>query len=350
MTIRESQVAARISKLVADLSGSRPGKVRRQSTRHPMFDFLLQVGPFDFVVDMRPSGATEAIAAAIERRELFKKSSRNADKFIPIVAVPYMGEVGKLLCEKASIGWIDLSGNAHLSAPGMLVHIEGRPNLFKQTGRPSDVFAPKSSRITRYLLIHWYSGFSIRGLAEVTGMDPGFTSRIVTRLESQGFISRHHETIHVRDPGLLLDAWRAKYEFFKHHVIRGHVAVRTGEELVRELAKKLADAGVDYAATGLSAAWLRAHFAGFRLATFYLGGVPGEDFLRDLGFREDPSGANVWLVIPNDDGVFEGSGPVEDIQSVHPIQLYMDLKDHPERSAEAAEQLRSRLFSVSNDA
>lgn len=188
-------------------------------------------------------------------------------------------------------------------------------------------------------------------------MDPGFTSRIVSRLEAQGFVSRaqnvsarNNDLISVRDPRLLLDAWRARYEFLRHDVIRGHVAARTSEELVRELARRFADSAIDYAATGLSAAWLRTHFAGFRLATFYLGEAPEEDFLRDLGFREDPKGPNVWLVVPNDEGVFEGAGTVEDIQCVHPVQLYVDLKDHPERSAEAAEQLRSHLFRASNDA
>ena len=349
MIIRESQVTARISQLLAEPLGSRPKEVVRQPSGHPTFDFLLRIGPYKFAIDMRPSGATDAVAGAIKRLELFEKLSRKSTGFIRVVAVPYMGEVGKLLCEKAGVGWVDLSGNAHLIAPGLRVQVEGRPNLFKQSGRPSDVFASKSSRITRYLLTHWYSAFSIRWLARETGMDPGFTSRIVGRLEAQGWIWRHDDVIRVRDPNVLLDAWRARYEFFRHHVIKGHVAARTSEELARELARKLAHAGVDYAATGLNATWLRTHFAGFRLTTFYLGEPPEEILLRDLGFREDPQGANVWLVVPNDEGVFEGAGSVEDIQCVHPIQLYVDLKGHPERSAEAADELRLCLFRLAND-
>jgi hypothetical protein len=29
---------------------------------------------------------------------------------------------------------------------------------------------------------------------------------------------------------------------------------------------------------------------------------------------------------------------------VHPVQVYLDLKDHPERSTEAAEALRKKLL------
>ncbi|HUY26770.1 MAG TPA: type IV toxin-antitoxin system AbiEi family antitoxin [Candidatus Binataceae bacterium] len=354
MEVRKAQVIARILQLLEQVSGSWPKLTALRSGEFGEGNFSFRVGQTRFSVDMRPSGATAAIAAAIARLEIIKNNTRKSVELIPIVAVPYMGAVGKLLCEKAGVNWIDLSGNAHLVAQGVRIHIEGHANQYKQAGRPSDVFAPKSARITRYLLTHWHSAFSLRTLAAKTEMDPGFTSRIVRTLESQGFIlraeakdvSRGRDLIRVRDPGLLLDAWRARYEFFRHHVIQGHVAARTGEDLLREVADKLTSRGIEYAATGLGAAWLRTHFAGFRLATFYLGEPAADVLLQELGFREDPKGANLWLAIPNDDGVFEGANTLEDIQCVHPIQLYVDLKDQPERSAEAAENLRSSLFGV----
>ncbi|MDE0142863.1 MAG: hypothetical protein OXI80_15175 [Caldilineaceae bacterium] len=55
-------------------------------------------------------------------------------------------------------------------------------------------------------------------------------------------------------------------------------------------------------------------------------------------------GANVWLVVPNDAGVFDGAEFVEGIRCVHPVQAYVDLKGYPERTAEAGEALRRRLF------
>jgi hypothetical protein len=53
----------------------------------------------------------------------------------------------------------------------------------------------------------------------------------------------------------------------------------------------------------------------------------------------------VWLVVPNDEGVFDGAAEREGVRCVHPVQAYLDLKDHPERSAEAAQQLRRKLLS-----
>jgi hypothetical protein len=101
---------------------------------------------------------------------------------------------------------------------------------------------------------------------------------------------------------------------------------------------------VRHAATGLGAAWLHTGFAGFRLVTFFVASAPGDAFLKEAGFREEPRGTNVWLVIPDDAGVFDGSENKQGIACVHPVQAYLDLLGHPERAQEAAAELRSGLL------
>ena len=55
-------------------------------------------------------------------------------------------------------------------------------------------------------------------------------------------------------------------------------------------------------------------------------------------------GANVWLVVPNDEGVFTAAAAKKGIACVHPVQAYLDLQGHPERAGEAADELRTRLL------
>ncbi|NIP23579.1 MAG: hypothetical protein GWO38_07100, partial [Phycisphaerae bacterium] len=69
----------------------------------------------------------------------------------------------------------------------------------------------------------------------------------------------------------------------------------------------LAEHKIDYAATGLAGAWQYTHFAMFRLATLFLADPPRKNIFDLLHFREDDRGANTWLVVPNDKGVFYGS-------------------------------------------
>ncbi len=266
-------------------------------------------------------------------------------KSIPLVAVPYMGEVGQRLCEEAEVCWLDLSGNAYLVAPGLRVTIEGKPNQFKRPGRPRSVFAPKSARIVRRLLIEPESTFSQRALAKATGLDVGFTSRIVRQLEEQRLVARNAAgELKVADYDALLDAWREAYDFSKHHIVRGHIAARSGDEILHRVSDQLKRDRLDHAATGLAAAWLLNQFAGFRLVVFYVDQMPPAETRQAMGFHEEQKGENVWLVVPNDEGVFDGAAESGGIRCVHPVQVYMDLKDQPERSAEAAEQLRAKLL------
>ncbi|MCY3711109.1 MAG: hypothetical protein OXG26_19645 [Caldilineaceae bacterium] len=91
----------------------------------------------------------------------------------------------------------------------------------------------------------------------------------------------------------------------------------------------------EYAATALPAARLWTGCAGFGLATVYVAALPPAGLKEALGLREAGREANIWLVVPNDESVFDGAEFVEGIRCVHPVQAYVDLKGHPERTAEA---------------
>ena len=309
----------------------------------PQADLVASTGKLTFLVEWKGSGSAASVAGAID--QLRKYVDRSSEPVIPLVAVTYMGPVGRDLCQRAGMGWFDLSGNARIDAPGIRIQIQGQPNLYKSRGRPANVFAPKSSRIARWLLIHTDTALTQRELARATGVDEGFTSRIIKKLERDGLVVRNGAgTVLPRDPDLLLDAWRETYVFSKHQITRGHIVARSGEALLEDLANRLHQLGVEHAATGLGAAWLLTRFAAFRTATFYLRERPDTETLSEISFRDDSRGANVWLVVPNDDGVFHGAETHHGIRCVHPIQVYLDLEGHPERAGESAARLRTELL------
>ena len=307
-------------------------------------DAVLEVGKHVFVIEFKSSGAAAVVSDAAEQVRAY--AARVGKNAIPLVVVPYMGEVGRRRCEQAGVQWLDLSGNARIIAPGVHILVAGRPNQFKPRGRPSSAFAPKASRIARWLLIHHDRFLTQREIALATDVDEGYTSRVVSRLEDENLVIRDKTgAIRPRDPSLLLDAWREEYDFEKHRILRGHVAARSSDALLRAIADTLRDHRVDHAASGLGAAWLITRFAGFRLVTFYLLEQPSAALLDELSFREGARGANVWLVVPNDEGVFHGASEQEGVRCVHPVQIYLDLGAHPERAAEAATELRERYVS-----
>lgn len=345
----ESESLNEVAATLAGLLGVPSQDLRiRQLVAVEHADLVVETGPFTFLVEWKGLGSAAVVGGAIEQVRRYAEGS--AEPAIPLVAVPYMGEVGRDLCQEAGVAWLDLSGNADITAPGLRIHVDGRPNRFKRRGRPASVFAPKSSRIARWFLIHPGQAVTQRELARETGIDEGFTSRIVGRLERDGLVVRDGSgAVQVRNPPLLLDAWREAYTFSKHSIERGHVSARSGEALLRGLTDALDRCEIGHAATGLGAAWLLTRFAAFRTTTLFVRQRVDAETRRGLGFREEARGANVWLVVPNDDGVFHGADVVDGVRCVHPVQAYLDLKDHPERAAEAADQLRSQLLRWGDD-
>jgi hypothetical protein len=333
-----------VSEMLAEWLGVDAKDISGREPQPQAADAVVEVDKYVFVMEIKSSGAGAAVSEAAKRvRDYAASVSKRA---IPIVVVPYMGEVGRRLCEEAGVQWLDLSGNVHIIAPGVRILIEGKPNRFKPRGRPSSAFAPKASRIARWLLIHPDTFLSQRDIAVATDMDEGYTSRVVGRLKEENLVVRDDEgAIRARDPSLLLDAWREAYDFEKHRILRGHVAARSGDALLRATAESLSELNADHAASGLGAAWLMTRFAGFRLVTFYLREQPSPALLDGLSFREEERGANVWLVVPNDEGVFHGSSEREGIRCVHPVQVYLDLAAHPERASDAVNELRERYVS-----
>ena len=255
-----------------------------------------------------------------------------------------MGDVGRKLCEDSGVSWADLSGNADISAPNLRVLIGGHPNLYKNLGRPSSPFAPKSSRIARWLLINAKKSTTQRELSFATNVDEGHTSRIISRLEVEELISRKNDgSIVVSNPDLLLDSWREKYDFKKNRIIKGHIAARSSNEILKKISDLLSDKDILHAATGLGGAWLYCKFANFRIVSFYIEKQLSKNLFKFLGFREEERGSNVWFVVPKDEGVFYGSKKVEGINCAHPVQVYLDLFGHPERAMEAADDLRKNF-------
>jgi hypothetical protein len=303
--------------------------------RHVAVDAVVTAAAHTFYVSCLDSSAAHvAMHAEHVRRESL--THRGA---VPLIVVPFMTDARRQAC--GDVSWLDLSGNAHIVAPGLRIIVEGHPDRFRKVGRPADVFAPKSARVARFLLMHSRQFFRQRDIAAATDMTEGFVSRIVARLDADGYVVREGSRVSVHNAAVLLNAWHDVYDFSKHTIIRGHIAARTGEALTRLIGESLSDERLTHAATGLCAAWQITSFAAFRTATFFVAAPPSMQVTTRLGFRPDDAAANTWFVVPNDRHVFTDAQMQRGVLCVHPVQAYLDLKGHHERAREAAEHLRA---------
>ena len=292
-------------------------------------------------LDVRERGNVATIAGAVERL-----AGQAPCVGTPVLVVPYMSPQARQWCDDAGVAWMDLSGNAHLQTSRgdthLAVWVEGRANAFTRTGRPPNAFAPKAARATRALLL---AAEPLRQteIAERTGLDPGYTSKVARRLEDLDLVHRHdNNAVAPVSREALLDAWAGE-NAYRHEVVAGHVSGRSGEERARRLADVLNQNGISHAFTGLAAAWAYTHAASFRSVSCYVARESNSDpaaVAATIGFRTDTEAPNLRLLIPDDDGVFDGARVVEGLRCVAPQQVYVDLAHEPERADEFAAAIR----------
>jgi len=369
-TVREIDAHVRhgITRLLAEYTGEEARLVapeawgRQLGTQQRQLspDLVVDAAGIRFVVETKASGAAAPVAAGLRvlkaYRSAFEAPDRRARRSVPLLVVPFMGEVGRELCTEAGISWLDLAGNARIAAPGLRVRVEGRPNVDARRTSLVNPFAPRAARVPRRLLLAPERAWTQHALAKETGLDKGFVSKVVGALVSQELLALEREkagvgaprTLRVVDPDALLDAWREVYAFDKHDVHRGLVAARSGPELLERLAARFGESDRPagrYAATGLAAASRLAPYADFRTVTFYCEELPSASVLADLGFQDGVRGGNVWLAVPSDMGVFDGTATAGGVPCVSAIQTYLDLFAHPERARDAAVEVRAQCLS-----
>ena len=303
-TLTEKQAANLIAEILASLLECPRDKIHLDHVGESQdVDFEISSPKHRFVGEYKTNATTASITSAVNDLSRFVNGD---SKTTPLIIVPFMGEVGRRICDESQMSWLDLSGNAKIAASDLRIWIQGQPNKFTKRGRPPNAFAPKSSRIARQLLALPTVFQSQAEIARRTGLGDGYVSRIIGRLRNQDLIEPNEDgAVRPSNPDVLLDAWHAVYDFNRSRTLKGHVSARTGDELQEKLADKIRRMNVEYAMTGLGAAWLYTPFACISpfdcLLELYASKLAPR---MKLNSRMNRRGANLWIVIPDDDGVF----------------------------------------------
>ncbi len=136
------------------------------------------------------------------------------------------------------------------------------------------------------------------------------------------------------DPEALLQEWGESYSTRKNR-IRDFYTLKSVPEFEADLASICTQEGLTYALTGFSAAGRLAPAVRQQKVFAYVEDS-GTDLVPLLGMKEVPTGANVSLLTPYDEGVFYGVRTIDGIRIASPIQVYLDLLGFRSRGEEAA--------------
>ena len=69
-----------------------------------------------------------------------------------------------------------------------------------------------------------------------------------------------------------------------------------------------------------------------------------EQLKRNLEIKEVPTGANLQILVPYDEGIYYKAQEVDSVRIANPIQIYLDLYNYAGRGKEQAEFLREKII------
>ncbi len=274
------------------------------------------------------------------------ETSEQGKKGYPVIIAPYISELGKEICKKIGVGFLDLSGNAYLNFDSFYLEIEGKPNKFKSLGKLSGLFNPKGERVLRFYLLQGKdeSLQSYRRIASEVSVSLGQVSKVNKKLDELGLWIEESEGVKALDKPKLLDLWRDNDRFERNRILSFY-SMKQIPQIEKQIAEFCKTNGVQYALTLFSGANRLAPFTRYNIATSYFSGDI-EKIKGDLELKEVPSGANLQIIIPYDEGVYYKAQEVNSATVANPIQIYLDLYNNKGRGKEQANFLRERIIKI----
>ena len=261
-------------------------------------------------------------------------------KTTPVIVARYLGERTQEKLRSLGAGYIDLTGNMYLRLDTPAVSIErvGATRDPEPTQRPSrSLKGAKAGRLVR-TLADSLPPLGTREIATIAEIDPGYCSRLLAMLERQDCIGRRPRGPVTRvDWPSLLRAWAQDYSLESSNTATAYLQPRGLPVLLDALREQTASDGLRYAISGSLAAARRAPVAPARLAVVYVDRL--DEAARTLDLLPAETGANVLLVEPFDDAVFQRTVLDEGLTYVAPTQAAVDLLTSPGRGADEAEAL-----------
>jgi len=257
-----------------------------------------------------------------------------------VAVAPYISSQSASLLKKSGLGYLDFSGNCHLSFDNVLIEKEGKPNT-RPSNRPlRSLFAPRATRVVRVLLVDPQHAWRLEELSKAADVSLGHCHNVVKRLEELSWVERRdHQRIHLVKPGDLLEAWGDAYTYRVNDIEAFFSPERVTRKLVGELGRVCHAEGRRYAFTLHSGAALIASSVRFPAIHCYVDGSP-EPIVRSLGLRAGVGEGNVYLLTPYDEGVFYSPITKSGLSVVCLPQLYADLHHYEPRGREQATHLR----------
>lgn len=252
----------------------------------------------------------------------FRAANGVAEGSSRILLTRYVSRMARQRLREAGVSYLDLTGNAwiRMERPAVFIERQGAdadPDPPRRGVR--SLKGPKAARIVR-ALCDWRPPVGVRELARRTETNPGYVTRVLSLLQDEDVIVRADtgEVADVRWRDLLL-RWSSDYSLTGTNRAVPCLAPRG----LPQLQERLRGFGSMYAVTGSFAVPAEAQIIPSRLLSCYV--TAPENAAEMLDLRATDAGANVLLIEPADELVFERTRTLDGLVAVALSQCVVDL-------------------------
>lgn len=260
------------------------------------------------------------------------------------VVVPFLSPRSRELLREAGASYLDATGNLRIILSEPAVFLEGCGEERDPNRQPRSLRSLKGAAAGRVVraLCDFIPPYGVRTLAQISSTPLGTVSRVVSLLEEEALLSRdaRKQVISVDWPALIL-RWVRDYDIKTSNRVvsflepRGLSALAPGIQSLERYAVTGSLAGPDIAPT--------------RLAVLYVDDAMVAGDLLNLVPTD--AGANVWLLEPYDEVVFERTQSVQwgtrekqvTLVAAGPSQVVVDLLTSPGRGPQEGEALLEEM-------
>jgi len=311
-----------------------------------------QRGP-DAVLDLRaPDGRRTTILVEIKRRldpvavprvleqmrawTGWSAVERPIETFL--VAASYLSERTRERLRESGLNYLDLTGNTFVAIddPAVYIRTQGAMKDPNKSARPMrSLRGAKTAQIVR-TLVDVRPPLGVRQIAELVRTNPGNVSRVLELLEREDLVQRSPQGgVQQVDWAELLKAWSRDYSMTGSNRYTTYLDPRGLQNFVSRL--RSLPSGMRYAVTGSLAAARLAPVAPARLGVAFVDDVAAA--AEELGLVPAEAGANVMLLEPKGDFVFDRSVSDEGVRYAAPSQAVADLLTGSGRNPAEADEL-----------
>jgi len=241
------------------------------------------------------------------------------------------------------IAHADLNGRLFILTGESVIDFRPGEIRYRSERKGPDPFSPKASRIVRSLLCRSLATVTQEELATRTGTSRALVSKVLGQLLDDELVRQvstsapgHPAYYQLTNFDRLLDTWAKSDQWHERATVHEYsILSNKPEEIARKLTESVGTEPLAF--TQWFAAWNRRPYTTAPLVSCY---VKKRQILEIVPARRVKNGGNLWLIVPDDEGVWQDSQEANGFPLVSDVQIYLDLLQVGQRGPETAEELR----------